>query len=249
MKDRDSSQSLYHQIAQQLIEHINRGVYKPGERLPSENELASQYGVHRLTARHAIATLIEKNLVYRMQGRGTFVNEQKLDYSINFGTNFTESLFNLGYLPYRKILSIKVISIPPAIAAILKTPVSIFVYQIKVLRQASRQITDINIPETYPLCISISYLLYEKFPELSVLIYKSSSLYSLLQNYYGIQPYRTWTKIETELASREDTKLLQIKSGIPMLITKSLVCDQNKKLFEYTISRFRGDIFSLEVTF
>ncbi len=249
MKERNTSKSLYYQIAQQLMEQIERGVYKPGERLPSENELASKYGVHRLTARHAIATLIEKNLVYQIQGRGTFVKEKKLDYSINFNTNFTQSLFKLGYLPYRKVLSSKVISVSPLIANLLNIPVSSFVYQIKVLRQASQQITDTNIPETHSLCISVSYLLFDKFPDLLVLIYKGSSIYSLLQNHYEIRPYRTQTQIEAELASKEDARLLQINKGIPMLITKSLVCDQYNDLFEYTISRFRGDLFALDITF
>ncbi|MBE9170557.1 UTRA domain-containing protein [Pleurocapsales cyanobacterium LEGE 06147] len=51
------------------------------------------------------------------------------------------------------------------------------------------------------------------------------------------------------IASREDVQLLQIDPGIPLIITKSFVCDRNNHLFEYTISRFRGDIVSLEITF
>ncbi|MBV9388285.1 MAG: winged helix-turn-helix transcriptional regulator [Chroococcidiopsidaceae cyanobacterium CP_BM_ER_R8_30] len=77
-----SDDYLYDQIASQLMAQILAGAYKPGDHLPSENELATQHGVHRLTARQAVTALVEKGLVYRLQGRGAFVKEPKLDYAI-----------------------------------------------------------------------------------------------------------------------------------------------------------------------
>lgn len=248
MKYQRTSEALYNQIAQQLIADIKTGVYRPGDRLPSENELAAQHGVHRLTARQAITAVVEKNLIYRMQGRGAFVKEQKIDYSLNFNTNFTQSLFNLGYLPCLQILSSKVITATEELAKLLETNVENSVIKIKVLRAATPTIKDTTIPEMYPLCISTSYLLLEKFPDLPVLIYKAHSLYSLLRNHYGIQPRRTSTKVETEVASKEEAKLLKISPSTPVLVTKSQVCDQHDYLFEYTVSRFRGDRFTLEVS-
>ncbi|MBG1270208.1 UTRA domain-containing protein [Nostoc sp. WHI] len=88
----------------------------------------------------------------------------------------------------------------------------------------------------------------ETFPDLEVLIYRATSLYSLLQNYYGIQPRRAHIQIETEVASKEEAKLLKISPSVPLLVTKSQVRDQHDYLFEYTISRFRGERFSLEVS-
>lgn len=247
MQHQQKAQSRYNQIAQKLIADIQSGVYRPGERLPSENELATVHGVHRLTARQALTALAEKDLIYRMQGRGAFVKEQKIDYSLNFGTNFTQSLFNLGYLPCIRILSSQVITASAQLANSLETNVGISVTRIKVLRAATSTMTDTTVPEMQPLCISVSYLLSEKFPDLPVLIYKSHSLYSLLRNHYEIQPRRTRTQIETEAVSKEEAKLLKITPGTPVLVTKSKVCDQHDFLFEYTVSRFRGDRFSLEV--
>ncbi|MEM8778127.1 MAG: GntR family transcriptional regulator [Cyanobacteria bacterium P01_G01_bin.49] len=251
MMGQQKSQFIYQKIAQQLIKQIEQGTYKPGEKLPSENKLASNYGVHRLTIRQAIASLIEKNLVYRLQGSGTFVKEQKLDYSLNFKTNFTESLFDLGYLPCLKIISSQVIPASPEIAQCLNISINDSIFRLKLLRTATAMVKkqSQNMSDLQPLCLSISYLIADKFPDLSVLIYQTNSLYTLLQNHYHIQPHRTKTQIETELASREYGKLLKINPGIPLLITKSFVCDQNNHLFEYTISHFRGDIFSLEITF
>lgn len=45
---------------------------QPGEKLPAEPELCDQYGVSRITLRHAIGDLIYEGLLVREQGRGTF---------------------------------------------------------------------------------------------------------------------------------------------------------------------------------
>jgi DNA-binding GntR family transcriptional regulator len=249
MSDRQKTKFIYQQIAQDLIDQIKQNNYQEGQQLPSENQLASEYDVHRLTIRQAITILIEKDLVYRKQGSGTFIKEKKLDYSLDSKTNFTESLFNLGYLPSLKIISSKVIPAPPEIAKCLKINPNDPIFKLKLLRTAITRNNSIILKEFQPLCWSTSYLIAKNFPDLSVLIYQAKSLYSLLQKNYQVQPNRTRTKIETEIASREDVQLLHIAPGIPVIITKSFVCDRHECLFEYTISRFRGDIFSLEITF
>ncbi|MGF1540412.1 MAG: GntR family transcriptional regulator [Pleurocapsa sp.] len=249
MSDRQATKFIYQKISQDLIEQIKQNNYSAGQKLPSETQLAIEYGVHRLTIRQAIAILVEKDLVYRKQGSGTFIKENKLDYSLDSKTNFTGSLFDLGYLPCLKIISSKVIPAPPEIAKCLKINPNDPIFKLKLLRTAIVHNHPTISKEFQPLCWSISYLIAEKFPDLSVLIYQANSLYSLLQKHYQVQPNRTRTKIETEIASREDVQLLQIAPGIPVIITKSFVCDRHECLFEYTISRFRGDIFSLEITF
>lgn len=61
------------EVAQQLTELIYRGFLKPGERLPSERELARQLQVSRPTVREAINQLVVMNLVEHRHGQGTFV--------------------------------------------------------------------------------------------------------------------------------------------------------------------------------
>lgn len=56
-----------------LRERLRRGQAPPGSRLPSHRELAAEFGVAPLTARHALAELEREGFVVRVQGRGTFV--------------------------------------------------------------------------------------------------------------------------------------------------------------------------------
>jgi GntR family transcriptional repressor for pyruvate dehydrogenase complex len=68
---------LYEQIVSQIEESIAEGKLKSGDQLPSERELAQQFGVSRTAVREAVKTLCEKSLVESHSGRGTFVTSAK----------------------------------------------------------------------------------------------------------------------------------------------------------------------------
>jgi GntR family transcriptional repressor for pyruvate dehydrogenase complex len=64
---------LYEQIVEQIEASIQKGALKPGDQLPPERELATQFGVSRTAVREAVKALREKGLVEAYPGRGTFV--------------------------------------------------------------------------------------------------------------------------------------------------------------------------------
>jgi GntR family transcriptional regulator len=70
---------LYYQLQEVLKEQIESGVWRPGEALPSEPELARRFGVSRVVVRQALAILEDDRQIERIKGRGTFVAEPKLD--------------------------------------------------------------------------------------------------------------------------------------------------------------------------
>jgi len=83
---------LYEQIVQQIEESILKGVLKPGDQLPAERELASQFKVSRTAVREAVKALHEKGLVEAFPGRGTFIKSgtahsfrQTLDWILRSG--------------------------------------------------------------------------------------------------------------------------------------------------------------------
>jgi GntR family transcriptional regulator, transcriptional repressor for pyruvate dehydrogenase complex len=64
---------LYEQIVEQIEASIQKGALKPGDQLPAERDLATQFGVSRTAVREAVKALREKGLVEAYPGRGTFV--------------------------------------------------------------------------------------------------------------------------------------------------------------------------------
>ncbi len=67
----------YVQIAEHLEERIRSGQLRPHQRVPSESELAQQFGVSRITSRQALRALAERGLIYRVPGLGSFVAEPR----------------------------------------------------------------------------------------------------------------------------------------------------------------------------
>jgi GntR family transcriptional regulator len=64
---------LYQQLAEQLRRDIAAGGLAPGARLPSEPELARRHGIGRPTVRQATELLVQRGLIERRRGSGTFV--------------------------------------------------------------------------------------------------------------------------------------------------------------------------------
>lgn len=66
---------LYQKIYNDLLQGIRSQKYPPGSRLPSEKELAEQYGVSRITSKKALEMLADRNLITRRPGKGSYVLE------------------------------------------------------------------------------------------------------------------------------------------------------------------------------
>ncbi|NOL41018.1 GntR family transcriptional regulator [Kribbella sandramycini] len=72
---------LYEEICARVLEQIRRGTLGPGDRVPSEMELAGEFNVSRITSKRALEVLREAGLVERIRGKGTFVVQQLPDLS------------------------------------------------------------------------------------------------------------------------------------------------------------------------
>lgn len=86
---RDSSKTLYKQVQEYILNKINEGIYKLGEAIPTERELSQKLSVSRYTIRRAIQDLVHEGCLYRVQGSGTFVYDNK---------KTTENYGNIGVI-------------------------------------------------------------------------------------------------------------------------------------------------------
>src|SRR5512143_1450273 len=82
---------LYIQIRKYLYDSIVKNDLVPGQRLPSEDELAAQFGVSRMTARQGVSDLIDEGLLYRRRGIGTFVAQFHVERDHNRLTSFFDT--------------------------------------------------------------------------------------------------------------------------------------------------------------
>ena len=95
--DRQARLSLYHQLYEILHQQILLGELKPGDQLPTENELIKQYEVSRITVRRVLDMLVQEGLIYRQAGRGSFVAHATLEYGLSHIVSFTEDMRRRGF--------------------------------------------------------------------------------------------------------------------------------------------------------
>ncbi|SEM55190.1 GntR family transcriptional regulator [Paenibacillus sp. OV219] len=67
----------YVQLKKEILDLMGKGKLQPDDQMPSENEIAEQFGMSRQTVRQALGELEQEGRLYRMQGKGTFVANPK----------------------------------------------------------------------------------------------------------------------------------------------------------------------------
>ena len=93
-------QAVVEQVLEILSERIKDRTYPPNSRLPSENSLADEFKVSRVTIRRALDVLVSRGNIYRMQGVGTFVSSiSQIANPIVNPILFQDLIRNQGYEP------------------------------------------------------------------------------------------------------------------------------------------------------
>lgn len=227
---------IYRQIRDVLVNEI-QGLYKAGESLPAENELALRFGVNRHTLRRAIDELVTDGLVERRHGKGVFVLEPTINYSIGSTTRFTETLQSQGRSTTSRVLRKQVIPARGTIASRLKIIDGDEVIFIETLRTV----------ESKPFCIISHFIPLKLFPDV-LESYDDGSLHEFLTIHHGIKLIRKESLVSAILPEAEDATLLNMPRHAPVLRVKSLNLDtMSSKPIEYAVTRFRGDATQLSI--
>lgn len=230
----------YRDLTVHLRHAILEGQYPPGDRLPGEKEFATRFHLNRHTVRAAFAELEQEGLIYRVQGKGTFVAIQKIPYAISPGTSFSTTLEKLGLQGTPDLLSMEKISAPSEIARYLAIQPNESIWQLEILRRI----------ESFPVCLTTSWLPASRFPELDTRFDPFRSLYRVLREDEGVSDIRrSWSRIEARLPNPWERDLLSSPPHLPLLVTRSLAKDAQEVPVELSLSRARSDAYTLEVNF
>lgn len=230
--DKNSHVPLYAQLVRQLMENIQSGELKPGDRLPSERELAETLNISRITARLAITDLLDNGLLYREQGRGTFIAYSKRR-SIQGFTSFTEDMLSRGLKPSSKVLKNEVITLEKSDED-LKLQAGEKMIHIYRLRLA----------DGLPVAVQSSFLPYNVFPGLENEDV-STSLFQVLKKKYFIHP--SWTEAEVHAlpATSYEAELLEIEPNEPVLVIHAQNFTDSFEIIESVKTAYRGKSMGL----
>jgi GntR family transcriptional regulator len=220
---------LYRQARDVLVKRIVDNVWKPGDALPSEFELAADLGVSQGTVRKALDELEAEKFVVRYQGKGTFVARHD-EARILF--QFFKLIPDSGdsEFPESRILSVAVEAADAHAAAALDLRTGSRVVRIERLRSLAGQV-----------CIAERILLPRTlFPGIEKRDLPNN-LYELYRSDFGVTIVRASEKLKAVAATRREAKHLGVAAGAPLLSVDRAAFALDGKPVEWRVSLCRTD--------
>ncbi len=204
-------QNKYQIIVDSIKKDIHSGQYHAGDKLPSETQLMSLFDVSRITARNALSDLEGNGYIYKVQGKGCFVDVKREEASLLRIHSYTQEVLATGMVPTRKIINTEVRKCTVREAALLHlSNNSVFV------------IERVYYADNKPLCLTCAVMPYNIFTGIDQLDFQERSLYTTFQDHYGIEMNKTTLSLEAVCASNETAQKMGIKVGTPLLYSEAL---------------------------
>ena len=147
--------SAWKQISDDIETSIKDKTWKPGDKLPTEMELAKTYRVNRHTIRRSVHELVEKGLVSVEQGRGMFIPDYVLDYKLAKRTRFSEVVSSQNKFPGGRALSGEVIKANKKVSEALIMPLGGKVCLLRTIREL----------DGVPIVLAAHYFSASRFPD------------------------------------------------------------------------------------
>jgi GntR family transcriptional regulator len=218
-----------------VLELIEGGL-APHDRLPTERELAEALEVSRVTVRRVLAAMAAEDLIYRIQGSGTFVRPHRITKAMEL-TSFSEDMRSRGLVPGSVAIDVSEQPAEAQLAAILELTPGTPVVSIRRVRTADGE----------RMCFERSQLPAHLVPGLTARDLRGS-LYDVLADRYGITIDRAETRVQASVADPEDAAQLGIPAYSAAFRVSRTAVDHRGRPVEHAISLYRGDRYSYEFT-
>ena len=229
--------SAWKQISDDIETSIKNKTWKPGDKLPTEMELAKTYRVNRHTIRRSVRELVEKGLVSVEQGRGMFIPDYVLDYKLAKRTRFSEVVSSQNKFPGGRILSGEVTKANKKVSEALIMPLEGKVCLLRTIREL----------DGVPIVLAAHYFSASRFPDFLERFEEFKSVSKTLDS-YGLGNYeRQSTNISARMPNSEEIASLKQPANRPVLITESVNVDNSGEPIEFGISAFSADRTNLIV--
>lgn len=226
---------LYEQIEAILRNRIH--TMQAGERLPSDRDLAQEFGVSFVTARQAVSRLAADGLVERHVGRGTFVASARLEKNMSGLTSFSEDMRRRGLSVHSQVLECGIRPAVQEVARALQIAENSPVVHIRRVRFADR----------IPMAIESVHLYALAFPGLVDEEFSHQSLYEVLERRYGVTLAVARGVLSAVAPTTEEAQVLGIARATPLLVVCRTAYNHHNEPIEYGESRYRSDRYQVPI--
>jgi GntR family transcriptional regulator len=225
---------LYLWVASLLRDSIEAGELGPNDPVPSERALSEKYGISRMTARHALETLMLEGYVARDARRGTFVAEPRLRFSVG---SFTRIMAEGDHVPGCEVLTASTLDPDPLISEMLELPPGGRIHLVQRLRTAKGE----------PIAIENIHVSAQRFPDL-LEFDLTGSLWEILRSHYGAHPTKADARVVAVTLDRFEAETLKVKAGSPAIALTRTVYGAEGEVVELARDVYRGDRAEFYVT-
>jgi GntR family transcriptional regulator len=223
----------YQQIEHALSAEIAQ--LQPGDAIPTEQELCTRFGVSRMTARAGVARLVERGLLYRIRGSGTFVSRPPVHRQSGRLLSFSQDMHARGLAPSSRILEIGQHVASPDACQQLELEPDARVIMIKRQRFGDDAPMALERALLIPDCAAVLGLDLEH-----------GSLHQALTE-LGHPPTSARGTISPLAATDEDAAALDITPGTPLIVESRLVFDDHDTPIELTETRYSPTRYVFDV--
>ena len=221
---------MYRQIADALREKISAGELKPGDALPTESSLQEAFNVSRVTVRQALKLLTEEQIVESIQGSGTYVKEERVNYDIYQLTGFYEKLADRNVDTHSEVRIFEVLKADAKLAEKLNLSHDDKVWHVKRVRFIKQK--PVNLEETWmPLAL---------FPDLTWEVMENSK-YHYVEQIKKLVIDRSEQELVPIMPSEEAIAALSLDPAKPILEKVSRGFLKDGRVFEYSRNVFNTD--------
>jgi len=224
---------LYQQVRDILRQRITDGVWSPGEPLPAEPRLAAELGVSQGTVRKALDELASANLVDRRQGRGTYVTRQTAERALFHFFHIVDPNGRRVTPTSRTLDCRRSVGTARELERLGAQPgaVVVRIARLRSLEGREALVERIAVPASL-------------FPDLGADGPLPNALYELYQERFGVTIARATEHLRAVVAADEDTQLLGIAAGTPLLEIDRVAFDLEDRPVEWRVSRLLSDGFA-----
>jgi GntR family histidine utilization transcriptional repressor len=157
----DQPLARYQRVKNHICERVEQGVWQPGQRVTSENELVRELGVSRMTVNRALRELAAEGYLTRVQGVGTFVADQPAQSEVVQIRNIADEIHDRGHVHRSDLRELRAVEAPPLVAKAFGLPVGTRVFRSIVVHSENDvpiQVEDRYVnPATAPDYLNIDF--------------------------------------------------------------------------------------------
>lgn len=226
----------YRTIEQALRERI--AALRPGDGLPSDSALCTEFGVSRMTARNAMHRLAEEGLVVRLPGRGSYVAEPPAHRRADRLMSFSSEMTRRGRVPSSTIVAREIRPAWRSAASELRVREGEPIVFLRRVRTADGE----------PIAVETTLLIGGLSPVVMAADLRHDSLHAILAG-AGWALRRGTATVTASSATKEDARLLGVARGDPVLVERRVILDGQGRPLEATETRYAADRYAIDVRF